>query len=333
MTLPQRAQLARPSAVGLPDREQFIASRRARWEKLERLVATVPSTPLEWSELAAAYRAVCADLAAARAAGLPADIQTFLDDLAGRAHNQLYSVRESDLGRSILSDALHGFPREVRRQWPLFLLSSALFYGPFLLGITGALGDPEFAGRVIPASMLEQMEAAYSSDLARGFSADAGMAGFYVFNNVGIAFTVFATGIVFGLGSLFYLIYNGLVIGTVIGHLSSVGLGGNLWTFMCGHAPWELTGICVSGTAGLRMGWALVSTGGQTRLSSLRAAGPELYRLVLGTALLLFVAAAIEGFWSAGPVPAVGKYLFAVVQCAIVASWLTFGGRSRGNTP
>lgn len=318
--------------MSIADREQFVASRKERWEQLEKLVIRGPSSPEEWSLLASTYRSVCADLAAARSRGLPSDIQAFLDDLAGRAHNRLYSVRESGLGLSILSDALHGFPRELRANWLAFLLSSLLFYGPFLLGIVGALSDPAFAGRVIPQAMLEQMEEAYSGELVRGFGMDANMAGFYVWNNVGIAFTVFATGILAGLGSLFYLVYNGLVIGTTMGHLASSGLGGNLLTFICGHAPWELTGICVAGAAGLQMGWAVIVTGGRTRLASLRAAGPSLYRMVLGTAVMLLVAAAIEGFWSAGPVPPAGKYVFSIVQCLIVAAWFLLGGR-RSPTP
>jgi len=43
------------------------------------------------------------------------------------------------------------------------------------------------------------------------------MASFYVYNNVGIAFRCFATGILFGLGSIFFLVYNGLCIGVVAG--------------------------------------------------------------------------------------------------------------------
>jgi uncharacterized membrane protein SpoIIM required for sporulation len=316
----------------LADREQFVARRRDRWERLEQLVVRGPQSPEEWSQLAATYRAVCADLASARSGGLPADVQAFLDDLAGRAHNRLYSVRESGLGLSILSDALHGFPLELRRHWLAFLLSSVLFYGPFVLGLTAAASDAEFAGRVLPVPMLEQLEEAYSGGLDRGFGQDATMAGFYVWNNVGIAFTVFATGVMFGLGSLYYLVYNGLLMGTMIGHLISAGVGGNLLIFVCGHAPWELTGICVAGASGLRMGWALIVTRGQSRLASLRMAGPSLYRLVLGTAVMLLVAAAIEGFWSAGPVPPAGKYVFAVVQCVIVAAWLTLGGRARAES-
>lgn len=311
------------------DREQFVARRRDRWQALEELVARHPQTGTEWGSLASGYRSLCSDLATARSIGMPADVQMYLDELAGRAHNQLYSVRGAGLGRSILRDALHGFPFELRRQLPFFLLSSLLFYGPLLVGLLGALADPDFASRVIPQGQLEGMEQAYSGELARGFGGDAQMAGFYVLNNVGISFRVFATGVMFGLGSVFYLVYNGLVMGTLMGWLGSAGVGGNLFTFVMGHAPWELTGVCVAGAAGLRMGWALISTHGRTRLGSLRAVAPSLYRLVLGTTVLLLVAAAIEGFWSAGPVPPVGKMVFAVLQCVIVSSWLALGGRAR----
>ena len=124
------------------------------------------------------------------------------------------------------------------------------------------------------------------------------MAGFYVYNNVGIAFRCFATGILFGTGSLFFLVYNGLVTGTAAGYVMSAGHGGNIWTFMCGHAPFELTAIVIAGGAGLQMGYALVDTGGLTRVGSLRRAAPLIARHILGAAAMLLIAALIEGFWS-----------------------------------
>jgi len=39
------------------------------------------------------------------------------------------------------------------------------------------------------------------------------------------------------------------------------------------------------------------------------------------------VAAAVEGFWSAGPAPDSWKYAFGLVQIGIVAAWLALGGR------
>lgn len=314
--------------MNVADRDAFIAPRSERWARLERLLVSGPDGAAEWAELAAAYRSVCADLARARSSRLPSDVIAFLDELAGRAHNRLYSVRPAGLGLSLLRDSIEAFPRELRAQWRFFLLSTVLFYLPFAVGTLGALSDPSFAALVLPEAQQAMLEEMYAQeDLVRGLSGDASMAGFYVFNNVGIAFRCFTTGALAGLGSVFFLVYNGLMIGTIGGYLGSVGLGGNLLEFTSGHSAWELTGICVSGAAGLRLGWALVVTGGRTRAGSLRLAAPSLYRLVLGTTLLLLVAAAVEGFWSAGPAPRGLKYAFGVVQWGIVLSWLALGGR------
>ena len=125
-----------PSFRGRPlggaDRDAFVAARKERWNRLERLVAQGPADAGEWSELAADYRALCADLATARSSRLPRDVQDFLDDLAGRAHNRLYSVPARGVGLSILTDALHGFPRELRAQGLFFALATLFFYGCLL---------------------------------------------------------------------------------------------------------------------------------------------------------------------------------------------------------
>ena len=312
------------------DRDAFVRTRTDRWKRLNLLLLRGPRTAAQWTELSSLYRMVCADLAAARGRGLPADLVRHLDGLASRAHNGLYGARGVYRGRGWWAMVGADFPRTLRTEWRFFLLASLLFYGPFVVGGLGALLDTDFATAVLPQVQLDMVEEMYSSpDLSRGTGGDSAMAGFYVRNNIGIAFRCFATGILAGLGSVFFLVYNGLVIGTTFGHLGRVGLLPNLLAFTAGHSAWELTGIVVSGTAGIRMGWALVVTEGRTRLGSLRAIAPVLFHLILGTFALLAVAAMIEGFWSAGPVSPVGKYVFGVVQIVVVAAWLSLGGRGQ----
>ncbi len=313
-------------------REDFVAARRARWERLEALLGGRLRTAAAWSELASGYRSLCADLSRAQSLDLPTDVVSYLDDLAGRAHNQLYAGRGggglAGLFRLVLAD----FPRELRAHWPWFLAANLFFYGPFVLGGLAAFFDARFATSVLPEAMLAQMEEMYSSEVGReNPGEDAAMAGFYVMNNVGIALRCFVTGAFAGLGSIFFLVYNGLVLGVVEGYLWRVGRGWNLLTFTAGHTPWELTGVVVAGTAGLRLGWSLVVTNGLTRAGSVRAAAPALYRLVVGTTFLLLVAALIEGFWSASPiVPGVVKVAFGALQVVVVVVWLVAGGRGRG---
>ena len=309
-------------------RDQFVAQSRDRWRDLElQLRGGSDGTAEYWQSLAANYRALCADLARAQSMELGADVLHYLDSLAARAHNRLYRRRRSS-GNNLLRVIASDFPFTLRREWVFFLVANLLFYGPFFAGVIGALISPDFAASVLPPSALESMEAMYGDSISRGsVGEDATMVGFYVRNNVGIAFQCFATGALAGIGSAYFLIYNGLILGTVEGHLWSVGLGMNLTEFTAGHTPWELTGIVVAGTAGLRMGWSLVVTRGQSRAQSLREAGPTIFRLILGAAVMLFVAAGIEGLWSASPIPFLMKMVFGVLGIVVVVVWLGFGGR------
>ncbi len=281
------------------------------------------------SRVAALYRAVCSDLMRCRGARYTPELDEYLNGLTARAHNALYGARPfrlPALARLLGRD----FPRTLRRRWRFFAISLALFTIPWAVGLAGALHATAFAYEVLPASMLEQMAQSYSEGFSEGrdVGVGAGMAGFYVYNNIGIAFRCFATGILFGVGSVFFLVYNGLVIGTVTGYVMAQGYGANILTFMCGHAPFEITAIWISGAAGLQMGYALVRTEGQTRLGSLRQQAPELVQLVLGAAAMLAVAAAVEAFWSPSAVPAPFKWAASAVFTLLVAAYLIFAGRS-----
>ena len=92
-------------------------------------------------------------------------------------------------------------------------------------------------------------------------------------------------------------------------------------------SAWELTAVVVAGAAGLRLGSSLVLTGGRTRGDALRAAGPDVLRLTAGAAVMLFMAAAIEGFWSGSSWPDPVRAAFGLLQVGLVVAWLT--GRVR----
>lgn len=322
----------------MKDPQSFVQGRTPLWQELSRkLSADGPLwklPPAEISRAAALYRAVSTDLMRARALGCTRDVIAYLDSLTAQAHNALYAAARRDRRLRLLTLALD-FPRAFRRTWPFMLASGALFWLPFLLGWFGTLHFDGFAERVLPSSMLESMVDSYSKGFALGRDADtdASMTGFYVYNNVGIAFRCFATGILFGLGSIFFLVYNGLVTGTVLGHVQQSGHAENILTFMCGHCPFELTAIIIAGGAGLRMGYALLGTSGRTRVASLRAIADELISLILGAAAFLLIAAVIEGWWSPSSVPSPVKWAFAAVMSGLVLAFLLFYGRSPSPRP
>jgi uncharacterized membrane protein SpoIIM required for sporulation len=314
--------------------DAFVAARSRDWDELDALLASGKSLHSldgpSISRVAALYRSLCNDLMRCRGARYAPDLVGYLNALAARAHNALYGakpLRQQGALRLLTRD----FPRTLRRRWRFFALAAALFVLPWILGQAGAMGSEAFAIKVLPAPMLQQMSEAYAGgfDAGRGTGTDTAMAGFYVYNNVGIAFRCFATGVLFGLGSAFFLVYNGLVMGTTLGYVAASGHGANIFTFICGHGPFELTAIVISGAAGLQMGYALVDTGGRTRIGSLRSQARELASLILGAAVMLLIAAAIEGFWSPSSVPAEVKWAASAALSLSVALYLVLAGRDR----
>jgi uncharacterized membrane protein SpoIIM required for sporulation len=132
----------------------------------------------------------------------------------------------------------------------------------------------------------------------RDVGSDADMFGFYIYNNISIAFRIFAGGIFAGLGSLFLLCLNAVFLGISAGHIINNNLGGTFFPFIVGHSGFELTAIIFSAQGGLLLGYRLFITRGLSRGASIRQAGKDALPIIAGSGLLLVLAAVIEAFWS-----------------------------------
>ena len=282
------------------------------------------------------YRRLCQHLALAQERGYSSYLVDPLQQLALRGHQQLYRHR-SQLGASVLGFVLAGFPRLVREQWRFVAVASVLFFGS-LLGIALLVYlFPELIYSIISPQQVAEMQDMYDPDASRlgraaerASSEDWMMFGYYVMHNIGIAFQTFAAGLLFGLGSVFFLIFNGLIIGAVSGHLTEIGYGQTFWSFVVGHGAFELTAIALAGAAGLQLGWALISPGRLTRGESLRLAAHKSVQLLCGVMVFLLIAAFIEAYWSSTTVIAAWvKYLVGAVLWLLVAAYLIFAGRTQ----
>jgi len=164
----------------------------------------------------------------------------------------------------------------------------------------------------------------------RESATDFAMFGYYIWNNIGIAFRTFASGMLAGVGTVLALLFNGVVIGGVAGHITQLGFVSTFWPFVSGHSAFELTAICISGGAGLLLARAILMPGRRSRGDALKAAALEAVTLVMGAGLLLLGAAFIEAFWSSNRAVAHEvKYSVAAVLWLVLILYLTLAGRGR----
>jgi uncharacterized membrane protein SpoIIM required for sporulation len=323
--------MATPSAL---TEKAFAERRLAEWEDLHRLTRAAERGLERLGagdvvRLSPLHRSVCADLAAAEAARYSAGLVEYLRGLTAAAHAVMYAERTVS-ARGPVRDAWRvAFPVTVRRRWRAMSLAATLFFLPLAIGAALAVRDPTFAFRVVPEAMLRPLADAYANGFGEGREAGEGlmMAGFYVYNNVGIALRCFALGIFGGLGSAFYLVHNGLSTGATLGYVASRGAGLNVAIFIVGHGSLELGAIVLAGGSGLSLGWSFVVPGSFPRSVALRRRASELLVVVAGSAVMLAMAALLEGFWSASSAPPLVKVGVGSVLAVLVLAYIGLAGR------
>jgi len=317
------------------NRPRFIAVRQEDWYRFRSLVERLEATPLrqvsgeDLAEMSRLFRALCYDLSVVRSRDWGRELEGRLNDLVVRGHNLLYRAPPGRL-RAVVSFVLVGFPRLLRANAGYFWAACALFLVPGLAAAISIALEPTLAERILPRQMLDMMEAMHSesfNERALFAGAEAARTGYYVLNNVSIAFKAWALGILLGLGSAYVLVYNGLIIGAVTGYLVARGHAEPFFSFVIAHGAFELTAIVVAGAAGLVVGRALVHPGHYTRMDALRRRGLVSTQLALGAAAMLLVAAVIEGVWSPMGLPPRLKLGAGALFWMVVVLYLLLAGR------
>lgn len=323
--------------------EQFVARHQGEWDALEAWlqqrahlrartrarVAADPALPAD-AEFPQRYRRLCQQLALARQRGYSPQLVERLQQLMQRGHTLLYRT-PAFRWRSVLEFLLADFPHLVRSQATVMGVALALFAVPLVASFVLVQVHPELIHLLMDSARVAQMERMYdpsSPNLGRDSGTDWMMFGYYIMNNISIGLRTFASGLLAGVGTVIVLLFNGITIGAVAGHLQHVGHGDPFWRFVVGHGAFELTAIVIAGGAGLQLGMRLVAPGRKRRIDALVEGGRIGARLCLGIAAMLLVAAFIEAFWSSiAAVPAWGKYSVAVGLWSLVGLWLWRGGR------
>jgi uncharacterized membrane protein SpoIIM required for sporulation len=280
---------------------EFQTAHEALWNELEQAIQ-LPERKLDPQRFLALYRTCCEHLALAEARGFPSAIIERLSIVTARAHQIVY--RQSDFGLARIARVLlNRFPAMVRAHRGYVALSALLALGPALALGLAVYHKPDLILSIVDGSTAAKFEKMYDpSNEVLGRLRDAGsnwmMFGFYIMNNIGIAFQCYATGVLLGVGSVYFIAMNGAFGGAIAGYVASAGFGGTFFSFVATHSAFELTAIVLCGAAGLRIGRAVLLPGRLPRAAALELAAKDTSIIVFGSAVMLVIAAAIEAFWS-----------------------------------
>ncbi len=267
------------------------------------------------------YRQTAADLSVARDDPTSAALAQYLNDLLGRAHNLIYSGAPRRAG-GIRHFYLRVFPAVFRETLPYTLAATGVFAAAAIAGAILTASNPGFERLLLSPAMMDTIERremwTHSIVAVKPLASSAIMT-----NNLSVALVTFASGIAAGLGTIYLLAFNGLMIGVIGTVCARADMSTSLWSFVAPHGVLELPAIFIAGGAGLLLGRGLVAPGLRPRREALVLGASRAIRLLLGVVPLLVIAGVIEAFVSPTDIPVPAKFLVAgalfVLMCAYFA--------------
>jgi uncharacterized membrane protein SpoIIM required for sporulation len=280
--------------------KEFIDARTRMWRRLEELIDEVRLNRLsrlsrdEVRELARLYRRTAADLAIARQEVRDPLLVNYLNGLVGRAHGAIYR-NESSGFRVFLDFFRYEFPAVFRRT---FGYTATAFLLTVVFAAAGAFAtsaDERFADAVVPG--IREKVIAHEDWTQKINDANPVHSALIQQNNIMVCAMAFGGGMLAGLGTLYILMVNGLMLGVIVTLCLRYNFQ-EILIFISGHGVLELSAIFISGGAGLMLASALIAPGDRTRVDALIAKGRQAVVLMLGCAVMLMVAGTIEGFLS-----------------------------------
>ena len=305
----------------------WIEKRRPHWTRLEQLMERVSRAGLkslnrsDLRELGLLYRQAASDLAVLRADVSSLHFAGYLNQLLARAHNTIYAGHKTS-HFAVLLFYRDTYPKVFRKNFNYCMFALILFLGGAVIGSILTLQDPDFRLRIIGPEMVQTIDRhemwTHSVVAIKPLASSAIMT-----NNLSVAFTAFAAGITAGLGTMYMIIFNGLLIGVIGMACAQAGMSLQLWSFVAPHSVLELPAIFISAGAGLRIATGLLFPGTLPRRESLVVAGREAVQLVLGCVPMLFIAGVIEAFLSPTELSVRMKFLFAASMFTLLVAYLS----------
>lgn len=290
---------------------EFVKQRRAFWD--EFLLVLQDSEAAKNTDLPKMFRQLSHDLAIAKSRHYSPTIINQLNDLLLQGQQKLYRPSNrffTPLWHFFKVD----FPAQLIAQRKYIIWAHFLFYGVALVSMLITQFEPSFVRNVMPNSAVVNIEEMYdpsSEHYARERASDGDfeMFGYYILNNISIAFQCFVGGVLLGFGALYFLLFNALFLGAVSGHIVNVGYSETFFSFVVTHGAFELTAIVLSAAAGGIIGVHLINPGRLSRVAALRLAAQKAYPIIFGAFLFLVIAAFVEAFWSSSrTIPVLVKY-------------------------
>ncbi|MDD9272198.1 stage II sporulation protein M [Paenibacillus sp. GCM10023248] len=316
------------------DITRFIREHKSQWTELEELLLQLNRRKRGLSashvnRFTKLYQAVSVHLATLQTHSPAGETTVYLNHLVSQAHNALY--RESNRsGTQLKQFFLQYFPSLIQARAAFILFALVLFLLGGLLGFLSVWHDPLNLSLIMPGAIADNIDPSKTAN-PRGDLHSPLVSTAIMTNNIRVAVLAFISGVTLGIGTVYLMISNGLLVGALAAVFMHAGKSYVFWAYILPHGIIELTAIFIAGGAGLYMGYRFFVPGPYPRKLLFLESAKESAQLLIGTIPLFVIAGIIEGYITPSTLSLEMKYLIAGVTLLLLAVYYAYGIRHRAN--
>lgn len=270
----------------------FVKQNADKWKSFEQAPAKDPD------EIAERFIKITDDLAYAKTFYPDSKTTAYLNGLAATLHQSIYRNRTEKSNRFV-TFWKYELPLVFKRHQRQLLYAFLFFFVFCLVGVLSAKYDRGFLRMFFGPDYIDMT----NDNIAKGdpFGVYKQGAEFPMFfaiakNNITVELVTFVSGILFSVGSVFFLSYNGIMLGSFEYFFFSRGLGLQSILVIWIHGTIEISSIIIAGAAGIVMGNSLLFPKTYRRIDSLKTGAKEGMKMAIGIIPLFLVAAFFEGY-------------------------------------
>jgi len=270
----------------------FIKKNIDKWRKYQYETTTDPD------EMAQQFTELVNDLGYSKTFYPHSKVTQYLNDLASRIYLDIYKNKREETSR-ISRFFKTELPLTVRKHHREILYAFLIFVGFAIMAAFSAAHDEAFVRGVLGDGYVEMTE----ENIAKGdpfgvykHTNAANMFAYIALNNIYISLQVFVWGFFLGIGTIWSLFMNGVMVGSFQYYFFARDLGWPSVLVIWIHGTLEISAIILSGAAGLIVSNSILFPGSHKRLHSLMQGTKDGLKLMIAIVPVLLIAAFLEGF-------------------------------------
>lgn len=270
----------------------FVKQNSEKWKAYEQLRTDQPD------QLAERFIDITNDLAYAKTFYPKSNTTAYLNGLASTLHQSIYKNKKEESNRFSkfwkyeLPVLFFNYRRQLLYSLIFFLISAAI-------GALSAKYDETFIRLILGDGYVNMT----TENIAKGDpfgvykqSGEATMFFMIAANNIYVAMVTFVSGVILSIGPVFFLLKNGVMLGSFEYYFFSKGLGIDSVLVIWIHGTLEISAIIIAGGAGLVLGHGLLFPRTYTRMEAFKNSAKDGTKIAIGIVPMLLVAAFLEGF-------------------------------------